>query len=146
MPREKCLECELLVKEIKRYQRKPYIVLKHEGKYYKAYEIKEITSDQDQPLEPQAPTDWVPFSGGQYRRVGSNMEIKILTPSGAVPLDTPFGGHPSDFARPPGYEGELLSGTTEIVTHLAGTFLGTEIPPRQERVVRTVYRVAGWTG
>lgn len=142
----KCVQCELLVKEIKRFQRKPYIILKHEGKVYKAYEVEQITSDESQPLvSPSMLSDWVSFEHGVWRRAGNAMEVKMST-TDQVPVGTSFGGHESDFYRPRGYDLELICGTTEDITHPPMIFLGVQVPERQERVVRATYRVAGWGG
>jgi hypothetical protein len=38
-------ENERLAAEIEKHQREPYIVLKHEGRLYKAYEVKEMGNE-----------------------------------------------------------------------------------------------------
>ena len=150
----KCIQCELLAKEIEQFQRKPYIVLKHEGKLYKAYELEEITSDKSQSLvDPNAKSrevrdfppsfygDWMAGSGGMWRRADQRVEVKISKPVTETGEDLAFGGHDSDFWVPPGFDLELVDARVEINSSRI-TLFGRETQLPKQRVVRAYYRLA----
>lgn len=39
-------ELEFLQSTIETFQKTPYVVLKHDGKYYKCYELKELNNNE----------------------------------------------------------------------------------------------------